>query len=125
LVIGVLAYSYGEHRAAGRGSPVDFLGYFTNQTSLLTAVLPVVAGALTVARRPAPSWVTTARGVATTCLLVVAIIYSVVVPGTGGASAWLSASLHAVLPCLVALDWLLAADRQALPPSGGVGSRGS
>lgn len=115
LVVGVLGHSYGEERAAGRGNPVDFLGYFTNQTSLLTSVLLIFTGALTLTGRTAPVWLTTARGVATACLLVVALVYNVLVPGTGSAAPWVSAVLHVVFPYLVVLDWLLVGDRRALP----------
>lgn len=114
-VLGVLAVSYTEQRAAGRGAPGDFLGYFTNLTSLLTAVVLVVTGALATSGRPVPAWLTLARGVATACLLVVAGVCNGLTPGEGGATPWVSVVLHVVFPCVVALDWLLVADRPALP----------
>jgi len=112
-VLVVLAASYAEQRAAGRGSVVDFLGYFTNLTSLLAGVLLVALAAL--AGRPVPAWLTLARGVATACLVVVAVVYATLVPGEGGTTPWVSAVLHVAFPCVVVLDWLLLADRPALP----------
>ncbi|UZN03895.1 Pr6Pr family membrane protein [Cellulomonas sp. S1-8] len=115
LVVGVLAIAYAAERAGGRGSLLDYLGYFTNQTALLASVVLVVTGARTLAGRPAPAWWTLARGVATACLLVVGVVYNLVIPGTGSAATWISVVLHVVLPVVVALDWLLVADRPALP----------
>ncbi|WP_246036279.1 Pr6Pr family membrane protein [Cellulomonas telluris] len=116
LVLAVLAYSYGAQRAAGRDRLVDFLGYFTNLTSLLAAVLLVAAGAVALCGRPAPPWLPSARGVATACLLVVAVVYDLAVTGAGGTAApWVSAVLHVVLPVVALLDWVLGADRAALP----------
>ncbi|MCC2313979.1 Pr6Pr family membrane protein [Cellulomonas xiejunii] len=112
-VLVVLAVSYAEQRAAGRGSVVDFLGYFTNLTSLLAGLLLVVLAVH--AGRPAPLWLTLARGVATTCLVVVAVVYATLVPGEGGTTPWVSAVLHVAFPCAVVLDWLVLADRPALP----------
>ncbi|MFC8191494.1 Pr6Pr family membrane protein [Cellulomonas sp. NPDC057328] len=115
LALAVLGSSYAGQRAAGRGALADFLGYFTNLTSLLAAVLVVAVGGLALAGRAVPVALTTARGVATACLLVVAVVYNAVLPGDGGAAPWVSAVLHGVLPCVVLLDWLLVADRPALP----------
>ncbi|MFS0705355.1 Pr6Pr family membrane protein [Cellulomonas sp. 179-A 9B4 NHS] len=115
LALAVLGSSYAGQRAAGRGALVDFLGYFTNLTSLLAAVLLVAVGGPTLAGRAVPVALTTARGVATACLLVVAVVYNAVLPGDGGAAPWVSAVLHGVLPVLVLLDWLLVADRPPLP----------
>ncbi|SFK14250.1 Pr6Pr family membrane protein [Cellulomonas sp. KH9] len=114
-VLGVLAASYAEQRAAGRGALVDFLGYFTNLTSLATGVLLVATGALALTGRRVPAWLTVARAVATACLLVVALVSNVLAPGAGGASPWVTAVLHVVFPCLVVLDWLVVADRPSLP----------
>ncbi|WP_251140980.1 Pr6Pr family membrane protein [Cellulomonas dongxiuzhuiae] len=114
-VLVVLAVSYAEQRAAGRGALVDFLGYFTNLTSLLASVVLLVTGTLLVAGRPVGAGLTVARGVAAACLVVVAVVYNFLVPGEGGATAWVSAVLHLGFPCVAALDWLLVADRPPLP----------
>lgn len=57
----------------------------------------------------------TARGVAASCLIVVALVYNLLVPGTGSAPAWISALLHGVFPVLVVLDWALDRYRVAQP----------
>lgn len=120
LVVGasclaVIGHAYCLRIAAGDGSPVDFFGYFTNQTSLLTSLVLIGTGAVVITGRPVPRWLSTVRGIAVACLVVVGLVYNVLVPGTGSAPPWVSAVLHLVLPIVVALDWVLIADRPALP----------
>lgn len=112
--LAVLSYAYSLRIAAGDGSPVDFFGYFTNLTSLLTSLVLVGTGAVVLTGRAVPLWLSTVRGIAVACLVIVALVYNVLVPGTGSAPPWVSALLHLVLPIAVALDWVLVADRPAL-----------
>lgn len=114
-VIAVLVYTYVIGLAAGRVNLFDYFGYFTNLTSLLMSALLIVAGALTLRRRAAPAFLSLLRGIGTTCMLLVAVIYNVIVPGTGSAPVWVSILLHIVFPLLVALDWVLVGDREPLP----------
>jgi RimJ/RimL family protein N-acetyltransferase len=114
-VIGVLGYGYTLRLEAGDGNPFDYFGYFTNQTSLLAALLLVVTGAVVVAGRGVPRALILLRGIATAYMIVVAVVYNVLVPGTGSAPPWMSALLHAIFPVLFALDWLLSRDRARLP----------
>ncbi|MFK3834794.1 Pr6Pr family membrane protein [Microbacterium sp. NPDC087868] len=113
-VITVLVHTYLLGISAGRTSLIDYFGYFTNLTSLLTSALLLVSGALALRGRRHPLGLSYARGVAVTCMLLVAVIYNLIVPGTGSAPAWVSVVLHAVFPLLVALDWLLIRDRPVL-----------
>jgi len=114
-VVLVLAYAYALRIGAGDPNPFDFFGYFTNQTSLLAAIVLAGVGARLIAGLPVPSWLMTARAVVTAYLIVVALVYNVLVPGTGSAPAWVSFLLHAVFPVVVLLDWILVADRPRLP----------
>lgn len=113
-VITVLVHTYLLGLDAGRTSLIDYFGYFTNLSSLLTSALLLASGVLTLRGRRHPLWLSYARGVAVTCMLLVAVIYNLIVPGTGSAPAWVSVVLHAVFPLIVALDWLLIRDRPAL-----------
>ncbi|GAA1793311.1 Pr6Pr family membrane protein [Agromyces lapidis] len=115
LCIAVLAYAYALRIAASDGNPFDFFGYFTNQTSLLTSLVLIGTGTAVVAGRVVPGWLSTVRGVAVACLIVVALVYNLLVPGTGSAPPWVSTVLHVVFPIAVVLDWVLVADRSALP----------
>jgi hypothetical protein len=114
-VIAVLLYAYLLRIAVGDGNPLDYFGYFTNQTSLIAALILIGAGALAVNGRPIPPWLTLLRGIVTAYLIVVGVIYNVLVPGTGSAPPWVSVLLHVVFPVLVVLDWLLVGDRPRLP----------
>lgn len=113
LVLVLLGYAYSLRVAAGDSSALDFFGYFTNQTSLLAGVVFIATGTCQLARRQTPRWLTTGRAIATTCLILVSIIYNVLVPGTGSAPPWVSSILHVAFPLVVALDWLLVGDRPA------------
>jgi hypothetical protein len=112
--IAVVGSTYGLSVAAGDPNPFDYFGYFTNQTSLIASITLLIAGSVALARRPAPSWLSHLRGAATAYLIVVAVIYNTLVPGTGTAPPWVSAVLHGVLPALVLVDWVLVDDREPL-----------
>jgi len=115
LILAVLGYVYALRVAVGDTNPFNYFGYFTNQTSLLTSLVLIVTGALIALGRRVPPALTLVRGIATAYLLVVAVIYNVLVPGTGTAPPWVSVLLHLVFPAVVALDWLLVGDRPRLP----------
>lgn len=114
LVIAVLGYGYLAQRQAGGSNPLDYFGYFTNQTNLLTAVAGVLTGTLMLTGTRVPDWLITARAIGAACLVVVALVYNLVIPGTGSAPVAVSIVLHVAFPALVALDWLLVGDRRPL-----------
>lgn len=115
VVMGILANTYAARIAVGDANPLDYFGYFTNQTSLLASLVLIAVGVQHIAGRRVPEWLTSIRAVATACLLVVGVIYNLLVPGTGSAPPWVNAVLHIVFPLVVALDWLLIGDRAPLP----------
>lgn len=110
----VILHTYLLSIVAGDPNPFDYFGYFTNQTSLLAAAVLIVGGSFALARRPTPPWLGYLRGATTAYLIVVAVIYNALVPGTGSAPPWVSALLHGVLPVLVLLDWAVVDDRGPL-----------
>lgn len=110
----VLAYAYTLSSPGGEGNPFNYFGYFTNQTTLLTCIVLIATGVVMITGRRVPAWLTTSRGIATACLLIVAVVYNVLVPGTGSAPLWVSVLLHVVFPLAVLLDWLLIGDRRPL-----------
>jgi len=111
VVIAVLIYAYTLRIAVGDSNPFNYFGYFTNQSSLFASVILIAVGFLMVRGRRIPPSLTLARGIATAYLLVVAVIYNVLVPGTGSAPPWVSVLLHTIFPLVVAVDWLLIGDR--------------
>lgn len=115
LTIGILGYAYLEGAATNGLDAFNYFGYLTNQTSLLTSLILITIGAYSLSGRVVPVWLFTLRGVATACLLIVALVYNLLVPGTGSAPSWVSAALHFVFPAVVILDWVLIGDRPRLP----------
>ncbi|WP_238439343.1 Pr6Pr family membrane protein [Microbacterium sp. JZ31] len=114
FVVVLLVHTFLGRIAVGDANPFDYFGYFTNQTSLLAAVVLTASGSHSVRNQRPPHWLVAARGVVTACLLVVAVIYNGLVPGTGTAPAWISAVLHVYFPLFVLLDWVLVGDRAPL-----------
>ena len=115
VVVAVLVYGYSLRIAAGDNNLFDYFGYFTNQTSLLASAILIVTGVLAIRGGRISPTLTLLRGMATSYLLVVAVIYNLLVPGTGSAPPWMSALLHVLFPFLVACDWLFLGDRAPLP----------
>lgn len=114
-VLVVISYAYALRVAVGDANPFDFFGYFTNQTSALMAAVLIVVGLLATNGRRVPPVLTVAWGVGVACLIVVAVVYNGLVPGTGSAPPWVSVVLHAVFPALVVVDFATAPDRPELP----------
>ncbi|MGV8882091.1 MAG: Pr6Pr family membrane protein [Rhodoglobus sp.] len=113
-VVAILIYAYVLRLDAGDANPFDYFGYFTNQTSLIASATLIATGVFTLTGRQAPLALTTLRALATSYLLVVAVIYNLLVPGTGSAPPWVSVILHVAFPLLVALDWAMIGDRARL-----------
>jgi hypothetical protein len=115
VVLLVVLYAYALRIALGDTNPFDFFGYFTNQTASLTALVLLGVGGLALAGRRPPDWLSVAWGAGAACLIVVALVYNLLVPGTGSAPAWVSVVLHVVFPVLVVVDVVLSPDRPRLP----------
>lgn len=114
VILLVVLYTYALRIAVGDVNPFNFFGYFTNQTTSLTALVLIGVGGLALAGRRPPSWLSVAWGAGAACLVVVALVYNLLVPGTGSAPAWVSAVLHIVFPVLVLIDIALSPDRPRL-----------
>lgn len=114
LALAVVLFAYVLRVRAGDGNPLDFFGYFTNQTSSLTAIVLLVVALHQLTRRRVPRAVVVAWGAGVACLVVVAVVYNVLVPGTGSAPPWVSAVLHIAFPVFVLVDFASASDRPVL-----------
>ena len=112
---GILLYTYVIGIPRQGASLVDYFGYFTNLTSLLTAGILIVTGLISLRVKGVPSALASARAVAVACMIIVGIVYNVLVPGTGSAPPWVSATLHTIFPILLVLDWIFVDDRSPLP----------
>lgn len=115
VAVVIVLIAYGLRVAAGDGNPFDFFGYFTNQTSSLTAVVVIVVALRQLSGHRIPRALVVAWGVGAACLVVVALVYNVLVPGTGTAPPWVSVILHVAFPVFVVGDFASASDRPRLP----------
>lgn len=98
-------------------NPVNFFGFFTMQGNLLAAAALGVAAVLELRRRAQPDWLTPARAVVTTDMIVIGLVYNLLladIPG-GAELPWANWVLHVGFPVYAVLDWLLAGDRRPLP----------
>ena len=93
---------------------MDYLGFFTNSTSLLASLIFIACGVVGIRGLRRPSWLDEQRAVAVSCVILVGVGYNVL-PGVGTAPGWVSTLLHAVVPIVVTLDWVLVGDRPMLP----------
>jgi hypothetical protein len=98
-------------------NPVNFFGYFTNQSNLiLAAVYLLSALAPTALAEPTRSLV---RASATTYIAIVGIVYATLLAPLGAAGGvpvpWANTALHIVTPLYGVVDWLVFRDRVRLP----------
>lgn len=117
-VIGILIHTYVIGIPKQGVNPFDYFGYFTNLTCLIAGALLIYAGSRVLRGRPLSLRMHMSRGVCVACMIIVALVYNLIVPGTGSAPMWVSMTLHVVFPILLLLDWALVSDRPALPWAG-------
>ena len=70
-------------------------------------------------RKPQAAWLIFLRGIATTIIVLVGLVYNALLAGASLAGsfdlAWSSNILHTIIPIYALVDWLLFADRTKLP----------
>ncbi|TDP90353.1 hypothetical protein EDF62_2923 [Leucobacter luti] len=113
--LAVLGIVYALNIAGGDANPLNTFGYFTNLTTLLASAVTLASGTVALRNACPPTWLTLARGASASSLLIVAVVYNGLVPGTGSAPPWASFMLHLVFPALTLLDWFFIGDRPRLP----------
>ena len=100
-------------------NPLNFFGFFTLQSNILTAVV-LLAAALTTFRGLKQSrGLILARACVTTYIVIVGAVYNTLLVGTPGGGgvelAWANFVLHIAVPLYVAVDWIFFGDRGRLP----------
>ena len=99
----------------------NFFGYFTIQSNILLTVTMTLAGLHGLRAVDQPRWLEFARGLTTTNIVIVGIVYATLLAPLGAAGGvpvpWANTILHVVTPVLAALGWLLIGDRKRLPLS--------
>ncbi len=107
----------------GRGplNPFNFFGYFTIQSNILLTMTLTLAALHGLRGAGQPRWLDLARGLTTTYIVVVGIVYATLLAPLGVAGGvpvpWANFILHVVTPVLAVLDWLLLSDHKRLPLS--------
>ena len=98
-------------------NPFNFFGFFTMQSNIATAIVLLIAAIFCFRGKEHPRWLVIARGCVTTYIAIVGIVYNTLLAGLeGGVSLeWANWVLHVFLPIYAVLDWILIADRPALP----------
>ncbi|GGA64495.1 hypothetical protein GCM10011490_13930 [Pseudoclavibacter endophyticus] len=100
---------------------VNMYGYFTVQSNLIGAAALIVSAALTLTRREPSTLSTLLRALATTCLVIVGLVYAVLLAPLGAAGGvplpWANVVMHVVSPIAIAIDWLLVGDRRRVAVS--------
>ncbi len=106
-----------QHRGAPP-NPFNFFGFFTIQSNLLGIVAFTVSAVVLVRGGPAPGWLPSFRGATTAYLMVVGVVYVTLLAPLGAEGGvtepWANWVLHYLSPVVIAVDWLLVADRPAL-----------
>jgi len=98
-------------------NPVNFFGYFTIQSNIITSVVLLVAAFATFAGNRQSPALQLLRAAATTYIVIVGLVYNTLLAGLPGGVEleWANIVMHVVMPLYAAIDWLLFGDRRALP----------
>ena len=117
LVVVAIVATFFDTASRTAINPFNFFGFFTMQSNIITAVVLLIAALLTFLGRSQPPLLVFARASATTYIVIVGIVYNALLAGLeGGVSLeWANWVLHVAFPIYAALDWILFADRSALP----------
>lgn len=113
--LAVIALAVGYDRDLHTGDAFNFWFYFTDLSNLFGAALLFLGGRALLRSRPGvPDLV---RGASVLYLVITGLVYWTLLAGqaTAATIAWQNDIVHAVMPCVLVLDWLL------LPPAGRIG----
>ena len=117
IVVAVLA-THAEALSRGPVNPFNMYGYFTVQSNLIAAASWLVAGSLALRGRARGVGPSLLGAVATTCLVIVGLVYAVLLAplgAPGGVSLpWANLVLHVISPLAAVVDWVLIGDRARL-----------
>ncbi|WP_018177614.1 Pr6Pr family membrane protein [Jongsikchunia kroppenstedtii] len=98
--------------AVDKNGSFDFGNYFSYFTVLsnVLAVAVLLVGALAV---PSASWFTWLRGLATTCMVVTAVVYAMLLRNIDVQlnTQWINDVMHRYLPLIMVIDWIVLSAR--------------
>jgi hypothetical protein len=95
---------------------VNFFSYFTNLSNLFAAFVLLLTGVHFLSGRASSASMDRLRAVSTVNMAVVGIVFALLLRDVdlGALLPWINTWLHYVMPCAVALDWLLQPPRTRL-----------
>ena len=93
----------------------DTLGYFSQQSNILAAVLLLTAARFT--GKPRPLWLEYARASVATYLVIVTVVFWTVLGGfeAGDPYRWSTLTMHGISCVILLADWVLEGPRKAQP----------
>lgn len=94
----------------------NFFAYFTTQSNMAGVIVLGLSGLLSVAREREPRWLSAARALVLTYMVVSGIVFALIAAESNARGIrvdvpWSSALLHFIIPSLALLDWILAPGR--------------
>lgn len=94
--------------------PLNFFGYWTNQSNILGIAALLIAAAYT--GKPRPAWVEIVRFAATVNLIMVTVLYWLFVQGddVGVRFVWANYMVHLVAGAIITTDWLVEGPRKTV-----------
>jgi hypothetical protein len=113
LVLAAIGTQLVDLSSRGVLDPLHYFSYFTIDSNLLAAAVFLILAARRGERSPGFEMV---RGLAFICMTVTGIVFTLLLSGTDVDTAipWVNDVVHAVMPMVVAVDWLLDPPRQRL-----------
>jgi hypothetical protein len=109
--------TFAQTASHGPLNPFNFFGYFTIQSNLLGALVLGTTAVVGLLGLRQSLGLQLARASITTYLIAVALVYNTLLTGLAGGVdvAWANTVMHVVFPLYCLVDWLVVADRRALP----------
>lgn len=118
VIVAAVVMTHVEAASRGPVNPFNLYGYFTVQSNLIAATSWFIAGGVALRGRDRGVGLSLLGAVATTCLVIVGLVYAVLLAPLGAAGGvplpWANLILHVISPLAAAIDWVLAGDRRRL-----------
>jgi hypothetical protein len=119
MILAAVIATFAETASRIAINPFNFFGYFTVQSNLIGCCVLILSVVAFARDRSGSRVVLVARACATTYLIVVGVVYAVLLAPLGAAGGvplpWANVVMHIVVPIYMAIDWVLAPDRQRIP----------
>ena len=115
LIVAALVANVVGHLQQGDFAFWDTLGYFSQQSNILAAILLLTVARYTGRRRPV--WLEYARASVATYLVIVTVVFWSLLGGfeAGDPYRWSTLTMHGISCVILLADWLLEGPRKAQP----------